>query len=100
MTQEREILMSSLEEYQSEARDLGQGQHNTDHHPALSGLLLRSHKQEHTLVPTSFQPSLYNIVVGVVEHWILGSNIRPHVIGKGRSENRNTNSEYLFHLPM
>lgn len=71
MTQEREILMSSRQEYQSDARDKDKtttARRIRGSHPAFTGMT-------HTLTldSTTYQRlggDLHNIVVGVVEDGI------------------------------
>ena len=92
VTQEREILMSSRQEYQSEqagrqADEGGQGPEDTrtiqhtDHHLLLL-CLARDDTNRNTKSP-SFPPFLHDIIVSVIENGILRGYVCPHVVGKG-----------------
>ena len=91
VTQEREILMSSRQEYQSEqagrqADGGGQGPEDTrtiqhtDHHLLLL-CLGRDHTNRNTKSQSS-PPFLHDIIVSVIENGILRGDVGPHVVGK------------------
>ena len=90
--QEREILMSSREEYQSEqaGREGGgpggtQGQYNTQitfsHPHPLSGLRAETQTGTRNLNHSTIF-FLHDVVVSVIEDGVFRGNVCPHVVGE------------------
>ena len=87
VTQEREILMSSRQEYQSEqggrqagqAGQEGRGDKDNTTHGSSSPPLPHTNRNTKS---QSFQGFLHDIVIGVIENGIFRGDVSPHVVGK------------------
>ena len=84
--QEREILMSRRQEYQSEQAGRqavgGPGDKDNTTHRSPSPPPPHLPQTNRNTKSQSFQPSLHDIVVGVIENRVFRGDVCPHVVGK------------------